>query len=78
MNPKHILCFIALTFVASCTLDEPSLPSWDTQVTLDLPAQDYLMEELLDDPNLYGGQDSLGTPIIYFSQEHRYGFLNNP
>ena len=60
-----LLLFTAL--LTACTLNEPKLPSWDTQWGLQLPTTDFVMSEIMDDSTLVADTTQSGIPIISFS-----------
>ncbi len=60
------LLFITALLTA-CTLNEPKLPSWDTQWGLQLPTTDFVMSEIIDDSTLVADTTQNGIPIIRFS-----------
>ncbi len=60
-----LLLFTAL--LTACTLNEPKLPSWDTQWALQLPTKDFTMSEAIDDSILVADTTGSGIPIISFS-----------
>lgn len=60
-----LLFFSAL--LTACTLNEPKLPSWDTQWGLQLPTTDFVMSEIMDDSTLVADTTQSGIPIISFS-----------
>lgn len=59
------LLFMAL--LTACTLNEPKLPAWDTQWSLQLPADDFNMSEVVDDSTLIADTTQSGIPIISFT-----------
>ncbi len=56
-----------LAIVSSCTINEPSLPSWDTDWAVYLPTKDFVMADAIDDSILFADTTSSGVPVISFS-----------
>ena len=57
-----------LLWLASCTLNEPQIPSWDTQWTVFLPVKNVAMTDIIKgDSLLYPDTTANGIPIYNFS-----------
>jgi len=67
MFKKIQFCIVIAILISACTINEPKLPSWYTELSVYLPTEDFFMEEAINDSTVIGGQDSLGIPIIYFN-----------
>jgi len=66
MSQKIVLkfIFIGLLFYG-CTLNEPVLPSWYTEFTIQLPSKTIDMTEIIDD-SLFFADTVSGLPVIRF------------
>ncbi len=68
MIKKVLFSILIMMFLFSaCTVNEPKLPAWDTEWTLYLPTDNFLMEEIINDSTLVSSEDESGTPIIAIS-----------
>ncbi len=56
-----------LAVLSSCTINEPSLPSWDTDWAVYLPSKDFVMADAIDDSILFADTTASGVPILSFS-----------
>ncbi len=65
-NAIYALILMTLA-VSSCTINEPSLPSWDTDWTVYLPSKDFVMADAIDDSILIADTTANNIPIISFS-----------
>jgi hypothetical protein len=68
MIPFKKLFSLAICFlVVTCTIHEPKLPEWDTEWSVHIPSQNFVMDEIINDSTLIAGTDSEGQPIILIS-----------
>lgn len=68
MRPFKRLFSLAICFlIISCTIHEPKLPEWDSEWSVHIPSQDFVMDEIINDSTLIAGTDSEGQPIILIS-----------
>ncbi len=66
---NRLIIVIALTGIFSaCTVNEPSLPTWDSQWAIEFPAENMTMEDIINDSTVVTGFDALtGDSIIVIS-----------
>ncbi len=67
MKITKVFTLFVFSFLISCGINEPKLPVWDTEWTLDLPTKDFVMTEVVDDSLFYADTTDLGIPIITLS-----------
>jgi hypothetical protein len=65
-NIKGILTLSILLTLVSCTLEEPSLPTWLAEWSIPFESS-YTMEEVLTDSNFVADTTGSGVPIIAIS-----------
>lgn len=67
LNRLIILIAVAGIFNA-CTVNEPSLPTWDSQWAIEFPAENMTMEDIVNDSTVVTGYDPItGDSIIVIS-----------
>jgi len=62
------LVFLLLLLMISCTLEEPSLPSWMANWLIPFESR-YTMEEVLSEPNFLADTTASGQYVVAFSIE---------
>ncbi len=67
MKLKNSILILTVAVLSACTLNEPSLPGWDTEWTLYLPVENFVMSEAIDDSILFADTTSAGIPVMEFS-----------
>lgn len=58
----QIFLFVSL-FVSACTINEPKLPSWETEWNIYLPTEDFIMVDAINDTSLVADTTD-GIPIV--------------
>jgi len=77
MNKILVSTLLVFLFLSSCTLHEPSIPAWDTQWTVILPTEDFVMSEIIEEDSLLSADTTLsGIPIISFSMKDSSDWQN--
>ena len=77
MNKILVSTLIFLVFLSSCSIHEPSLPAWDTQWTVVLPTEDFVMSEVIEEDSMLTADTTLsGIPIISFSMSDSSDWQN--
>jgi hypothetical protein len=59
----QIFLFVSL-FVSACTINEPKLPSWETEWNIYLPTEDFIMVDAINDTSLVADTTVSGIPIV--------------
>ena len=59
---------VALFLIASCTINEPDPPVWDTTWKFDLPVKNVTLKEIVNDSTLIADTTN-GQPIVRFNIE---------
>ncbi len=59
----QIFLFVSL-FVSACTINEPKLPSWETEWNIYLPTEDFIMVDAINDTSLVADTTESGIPIV--------------
>jgi RNase P/RNase MRP subunit p29 len=62
----QIFLFVSL-FVSACTINEPKLPSWETEWNIYLPTEDFIMVDAINDTSLVADTTESGIPIVSLS-----------
>lgn len=65
---KHVIVFLIAAvmtiFIAACTFEEPTLPSWNTEWRIPLANPGFVMKDIANDSTLIESVDENGIPII--------------
>ena len=69
MKKLNFILFLIFGLMTACSLNEPKLPAWDTEWTLYLPTENYVLSEAIDDSILFADTTDSGVPIISLSVE---------
>lgn len=59
----QLFLFVSL-FVSACTINEPKLPSWETEWNIYLPTEDFIMVDAINDTSLVADTTDSGIPIV--------------
>ena len=59
----QLFLFVSL-FVSACTINEPKLPSWETEWNIYLPTEDFIMVDAINDTSLVADTTESGIPIV--------------
>ncbi|MEA2104366.1 MAG: hypothetical protein U9P79_06980, partial [Candidatus Cloacimonadota bacterium] len=62
---NHIIFFLILILVASCTIKAPQSPEWETEINVPLMNDSYFMRDLADSTEDY--IISMQSDTVYFS-----------
>lgn len=65
---NKIFLLVSISFIVSCTINEPYLPAWDTRVKLHFRSDQFSMSEILTENSFKDSLDAvLGDTLIYVS-----------
>lgn len=68
MNKRILLLPLLLLLSSACTVNEPHIPSWDTQWTLVLPTKDFILSDLIkEDSVITADTTAAGIPVFSLS-----------